>query len=94
MSGKNQIVSVISVPQEWSTIVEKEKLIKTNNYNVISDELYMQIKPGETIPLVVKLISFRENWEDQNYSITIHKKNGRPLYYLLINIKKYKFAVL
>ena len=87
-TGKNQIVSVISVPQEWSTIVEKEKLIKPNNYNVISDELYMQIKPGETIPLIIKLLSFKENREEENYSICIHKKNGQPLYFLNINIKR------
>ena len=84
----DKIVQVLSTPLEWRTIVEKEKLKKPNNYESISDNLDMIIKPGETIPLVVKLISFKENWEEQNYSITIHKKNGRPLYYLLINIKK------
>lgn len=86
--GKNRIVDVLHVPQEWSTIVEKEKLIKPNSYNVISDELYMQIKPGETIPLVIKLLSFTENKEEDYYSICIHKRNGQPLYFLNINIKR------
>ena len=86
--GKNEIISVLHVPQEWSAIVEKEKLIKPNKYNVISDELYMQIKPGETIPLVIKLLSYIENKEEDNYSICIHKRNGQPLYFLNINIKR------
>ena len=85
---KDKIVKVLSTPLEWRTIVEKEKLKRPNNYEVISDNLDMIIKPGETIPLVVKLLSFVENREEENYSITIHKKNGQPLYYLLISIKK------
>ena len=87
-TGKNKIIDVINVPEEWSTIVKTENLIKPNNYNVISDELYMQIKPGETIPLVIKLLSYTENKEEENYSLCIHKRNGQPLYYLSINIKR------
>ena len=85
---KNKIVDVISTPIEWRTIVEKEKLKKPNSYEAISDQLDMIIKPGETVPLVVKLLSYVENREEDNYSITIHKKNGQPLYYLSINIKR------
>ena len=48
----------------------------------------MIIKPGETIPLVIKLLSYIENREEENYGVTIHKKNGQPLYYLSINIKR------
>ena len=87
-TGNNKIISVLNVPEEWSTIVKKENLIKPNSYNVISDELYMQIKPGETIPLVIKLLSYTENKEEENYSVCIHKRNGQPLYYLSINIKR------
>ena len=87
-NSQNKIVQVLSTPLEWRTIVEKEKLKRPNSYESISDNLDMIIKPGETIPLVIKLISFIENSEEQNYSITIHKKNGQPLYYLLINIKR------
>ena len=86
--GKNEIISVIHMSQEWSAIVEKEKLIKPNTYNVISDDLYMKIKAGETIPLVIKLLSFIENKEEDNYSICIRKKNDQPLYFLNINIKR------
>ena len=85
---KEKIVQILSTPLEWRTIVEKEKLKRPNNYEIISDNLDMIIKPGETIPLVVKLLSFIENREEESYSVTIHKKNGQPLYYLLINIKK------
>ena len=85
---KNKIVDVISTPIEWRTIVEKEKLKKPNSYESISDQLDMIIKPGETIPLVIKLLSYIENREEENYGVTIHKKNGQPLYYLSINIKR------
>ena len=85
---KNKIVDVISTPIEWRTIVEKEKLKKPNSYEAISDQLDMIIKPGETIPLVIKLLSYIENREEENYGVTIHKKNGQPLYYLSINIKR------
>ena len=87
-TGKNKIITVLNVPQEWSTIVKKENLIKPNSYNVISDELYFEIKEGETIPLVIKLLSYTENKEEENYSVCIHKRNGQPLYYLSINIKR------
>ena len=85
---RNKIVSVITIPKEWKIIVEKEKLIKPNNYNVISDDLYFRIKPGETIPLVIKLLSYIENKEEDKYSICIHKSNGEPLYFLNINVKR------
>ena len=85
---KNKIVDVISTPIEWRTIVEKEKLKKPNSYEAISDQLDMIIKPGETIPLAIKLLSYIENREEENYGVTIHKKNGQPLYYLSINIKR------
>ena len=87
-SNKNNIVSVITSPQEWNIIIEKEKMIKPNSVNVISDDLYIRIKPGETIPLIIKLLSFLENKEEEKYSVCIHKKNGEPLYFLNINIKR------
>ena len=87
-SNKNNIVSVITSPQEWNIIVEKEKMIKPNSFNVISDDLYIRIKPGETIPLIIKLLSFFANKEEEKYSVCIHKKNGEPLYFLNINIKR------
>ena len=85
---KNQIVNVLSTPIEWRTIVEKEKLKRPNSYEAISEQLDLILKPGETIPLVIKLLSFVENKTEENYSITINKKNGQPLFYLLINIKR------
>ena len=84
----NKIVQVLSTPLEWRTIVEKEKLKRPNNYEIISDQLDMIIKPGETIPLVIKLLSFIENREEENYSVSINKKNGQPLFFLLIKIKR------
>ena len=84
----NKIVQVLSTPLEWRTIVEKEKLKRPNNYEIISDQLDMIIKPGETIPLVIKLLSFIENREEENYSVSINKKNGQPLFFLLIKIKQ------
>ena len=86
--NQDKIVQILSTPIEWRTFVEKEKLKRPNSYEIISDNLDFIIKPGETIPLVVKLLSFIENKEEENYSITINKKNGQPLFYLLINIKK------
>ena len=59
--NSNKIVQVLSTPLEWRTIVEKEKLKRPNSYEVISDQLDMIIKPGETIPLVIKLLSFIVN---------------------------------
>ena len=85
---KNQIVNVLSTPIEWRTIVEKEQLKRPNSYEAISEQLDLILKPGETIPLVIKLLSFVENKTEENYSITINKKNGQPLFYLLINIKR------
>ena len=87
-NNKNNIVSVITSSEEWRKIVKKEKMIEPNNYNVISDDLYIGIKPGETIPLIIKLLSFIENQEEEKYSVCIHKKNGEPLYFLNINIKR------
>ena len=83
-----QIVSVITNPKEWATLVEKEKLLKPNSYNVFSDDLYMAIRPGEIIPMVIKLLSYTENKEEEKYSLSISKKNGQPLYFLNINIKR------
>ena len=69
-------------------MVEKEKLIKPNNYNAISDDLYIRLRSGETVPLIIKLLSFIENQEEEKYSVCIHKRNGETLYFLNINIKR------
>ena len=81
-----QIISVITNPTEWAALVENEKLIKPNSYNTISNDLYITIRPGEIIPIIIRLLSFIENPNREDYSLSISKRNGKPLYFLNINI--------
>ena len=85
-NNKNVIISVINTPMEWTKIVNSEKLLIPNNYNILSPDLYFEIKPKETIPLVIKLLSFIPSNQEDNYIVSIHRRNGQPMYCLNINV--------
>jgi len=81
------IVSVINNPEEWARIVNLERLKPANEYNIFSNDLYFPIKPNETIPILIKLLSFREKVAEEEYNLCIYKKDGRPYFLLNIIIK-------
>ena len=81
------IVSVINNPEEWARIVNIERLNSPNEYNIFSNDLYFPIKSNETIPILIKLLSFREKVAEEEYNLCIYKKDGRPYFLLNIIIK-------
>ena len=81
------IVSVINNPEEWARIVNIERLNSPNEYNIFSNDLYFPIQSKETIPILIKLLSFREKVAEEEYNLCIYKKDGRPYFLLNIIIK-------
>ena len=65
----------------------KEKLKTANDYNIFSNDLYFPIQSNETIPILIKLLSFREKVAEEEYNLCIYKKDGRPYFLLNIIIK-------
>ncbi len=85
---KEKIVNLINNPEEWKSIVEENKLIKTEDYNLISAQNFLIIRPMESIPLLLKIRSFDLNLKDETYAVWVNKKDGQPLYNLYINIRR------
>ena len=85
LANEGNTVSVVNVPEEWARIVSMEKLDIPNDYSIFSNDLYFSMKPNEHIPILIKLLSYWENFGDDEYNISINKKDGRT--HFLLNIK-------
>ena len=81
------IVSIISNSEEWARIVNSERLDSPYDYDIFSQDLYFSIKQNAKIPILIKLLSYRENPKEDEYNLYIYKKDGRPHFLLNIKIK-------
>jgi hypothetical protein len=84
----NDSVSIINSPEEWKYLTENYGLIRPNDYQSISPQNYLVIKPNESIPVLVKLLSYDEKVSNASYNIWVYKKSGQPLYFLNVTIIK------
>ena len=84
---KEFAVSIVNNPEEWARIVNMEGLKSPNEYNIFSNDLYFPIQPNETLPILIKLLSYRESFREDEYNLYIYKKDGRPIFLLNIKIK-------
>lgn len=84
----NDSISIINSPQEWKYLTENYGLIRPNDYQSISPQNYLVVKPNESIPVLVKLLSYDEKTSNANYNIWVYKKSGQPLYFLNVTIIK------
>ena len=84
---EGKIVSVVNVPEEWARIVNSERLEQPNDYNIFSNDLYFALRPNEHLPILIRLLSYRENFEEEEYNLYVNKKNGRTHFLLNIKIK-------
>ena len=84
---EGNIVSVVYNPEEWARIINIERLDSPEDYSIFSQDLYFPIQPNQKIPILVKLLSLRENINEDEYNLTIYKRDGRPHFLLNIKIK-------
>ena len=66
-SNNISTVSIINNAEEWKYLTEKHSMIKPNDYQSISPQNYLVIKPNESIPVLLKILSFDENLSNSNY---------------------------
>ena len=85
--SEGKTVSVINVPEEWARIVNSEKLDIPFDYNIFSNDLYFTLQPNEHIPILIRLLSYRENFKEDEYNLYVNKKDGRTHFLLNIKIK-------
>lgn len=85
--GDNTL-TLISNPEDWRLITDSEKMVKPNDYNIITPQGYMILKPNESVPLLFKLLSYDDRSHNNSYTIWAYKKNGQPLYFLNVVIFK------
>jgi hypothetical protein len=81
-------VSIVNSPEEWRYITEKNEMVKPNDYECISAQNYLIVKPNESIPILVRTLSFDESISNSNYCVYLYKKTGEPLSFLSITIVK------
>jgi hypothetical protein len=82
---EGNIITIINNPEEWARIVTIERLEPPSDYNVFSKDLYFSIQKNERIPILIKLLSYREYEKENEFNLFIYKNDGRP--YFLLNIK-------
>lgn len=85
---QDDTVQIINSPDDWKYYTESQKLIKPNDYSVVSSQNYVIIKPNESIPILLKLLSYDISMANSNYTLWVYQKNGQPLYYLNIILVK------
>jgi hypothetical protein len=85
---QDNTLQLVTSPDEWIYYTEKYKLIKPNDFKSVSSQNHLIIRPNESIPLLLKLLSFDTKVANSNYVIWIYKQNGQPLYYFNITIVK------
>ena len=80
------IIKIVSDPIEWRYICETERLTKPHDYNIITSENYVLIKPEEVVPVLIKIQSFDLNLSNITYNIHVNQKSGQSLYCLSLNL--------
>ena len=83
-----QIVSIVTNPTEYERITRKKKLKIPNDYNCITNDYYLILKPFESVPLLVKLLSFSDEIENNKYTIWVYNEKNVALYYMTIIVVK------
>ena len=81
-------VRVVNDPDEWSYSCSNYGFIKPADFNIISSKNVFVIGPGETIPLLFKILSYDIRLSDSNYLIWIYRTNGQPQYCLNVIVKE------
>ena len=86
LGGSSNIVSVITNPNEWAKIISDEKLKIPDNYNIITKDLFFTLNPNQSLPLLIKLLSYRENSKEDEYTLIVNKENDAPRFFLSIKV--------
>ena len=92
---KDNIVNLVSDSKEYEyiTILKGLKIPNAQDYNTISKDGYVVLKPHNSIPLLFKCLSYKclNGYNDNNqskYTIFIYNQNNIPQYFLKVNIIK------
>lgn len=88
---QEETIQIINRSEIWEEILNEEKehnLIAPKDYYHLSINLNFILKPGETIPILVKLLSYDTSISNKNFTIWIYRSNQQPLEFLSINIIK------
>ena len=81
-------IRVINDPAEWKYVCESESLTRPQDYNLITAQNYVLVKPDEVIPILIKITSFDTNMSNGNYQVWVNQKSGQPLYCLNVTLVK------
>ncbi len=82
------VVNLVIDPEEWRKYVETNKLHRPDDYNIISPQSFLIMRPRESIPLLLKIKSFDLNLKDETFVVWVFKKEGQPLFNLNLNIRR------
>ena len=89
--SEENVVSLITNPEEFEYITKKYKLYIPEDYSFISDNYNIALKPNQSVPLLVKILCYDSitGYDDNinnKYSISIYSENNIPIYYMNIEI--------
>ena len=89
--NEENVVSLITNPEEFEYITKKYNLKIPEDYNFISDDYQITLKPNQSVPLLVKILCYDNitGYDDNinnKYSIFVSNEKNIPLYYMNIEI--------
>ena len=90
---KDKTVSLINDPEEYKYITILNKMKIPNDYQCISQDNCVILRPFESVPLLFKILSFNilTGYDDNvsnKYTIYIYNQNNICIYFMSINIIK------
>ncbi|MCQ2817076.1 MAG: hypothetical protein MJ252_07410 [archaeon] len=88
VNPNDKTVSIISQPEEWARVVDTFKLATPSDYHIMGADNYLNIYGGETVPVTIKLVLYRQLLREKTYTIWVYKNNKQPLCFLSITIEK------
>jgi hypothetical protein len=88
LQKQDSTITIVNSPEEWKSLTEKNFLVRPNDYSCISPQNYLVIRPNESIPLLLKILSYDENISNGEFTLWVYKKSGEPLYFLSVTIVK------
>ena len=84
----NETVSIITNPEDYQRITKLNRLKIPNDYNCISPDYDLICKPFESVPLIIKLLSYDSSLEKEKFTIWVFNEKNVPIYFLTIIISR------
>jgi hypothetical protein len=84
----SNLIRVVADSEEWSYYCDFYGFIKPKDYNIISSKNVFIIQSGETIPILIKLLTYDLTLSNSNHTVWVYRNNGYPQFSLNLTVNE------